>query len=109
MVQTRIEERMEMFDQEITGKKKELSKMLVIEATLIEITENLELMHLQTEKQQQAIFSYMETNAKERSVMTDRMIESALREWSAKKSKEDEATFSQQIEENRAEKKSRYG
>ena len=56
MVQTRIEEHMEMFDQEIVGMKKKISKLPVIEATLSEITKNLELMQLQTKKQQQVIY-----------------------------------------------------
>ena len=41
---------MEMFDQEITGIKKESSKMPVVEATLIEITKNMELMRLLSKK-----------------------------------------------------------
>ena len=69
---------MESFDQEIAGIKKELSKMPIIEATLIELTKNMKLMRLQSEKQQQAILSYMEANAKERSMISERMTESAL-------------------------------
>ncbi|TYK08629.1 molybdenum cofactor sulfurase isoform X12 [Cucumis melo var. makuwa] len=52
MVQTRIGEQLEVIDQEITGLKKELSKMLVIEASLSEIAKNFELMGLESEKQQ---------------------------------------------------------
>ncbi|KAA0035415.1 peroxidase 64 [Cucumis melo var. makuwa] len=104
MVQTRIEEKMEMFDQEIS-EIKELSKLPMIEATLIELTKNMELMRLQFEKQQQAILLYMETNAKEGSMISDRLTESALRELSTMKSKENEATSSQHIGENRTEKK----
>ncbi|KAA0043035.1 Retrotransposable element Tf2 [Cucumis melo var. makuwa] len=54
MVQTRIEERMESFEQEVAGIKKELMKMPVIESTLIELTKNMEMMRLRSEKQQQA-------------------------------------------------------
>uniref|UniRef100_A0A9I9EJ89 Uncharacterized protein n=1 Tax=Cucumis melo TaxID=3656 RepID=A0A9I9EJ89_CUCME len=66
MVQTQIEEWMEMIDHEIARMKKESSKMPVIEATLSEITKNLKLMRLHIKKQQQAILSYMETNATKR-------------------------------------------
>ncbi|TYK06487.1 histone-lysine N-methyltransferase ASHR1 isoform X1 [Cucumis melo var. makuwa] len=55
MLQTRIEKRMELIDQEIAGMKKEMSKIPAIELSLIEITKDLELMQLQFEKQQQAI------------------------------------------------------
>ncbi|KAA0032329.1 histone-lysine N-methyltransferase ASHR1 isoform X1 [Cucumis melo var. makuwa] len=68
MVQTRIEERMELIDQEIVGIKKEMSKIPVIELNLTETTKNLELMQLQSKKQQQAILRFMET-ATERSMM----------------------------------------
>ena len=71
MVQTRIEERLEAFDQEIAGLKKELSKMPVIEASLSEIMKNLELMRLQSEKQQQVLLMFMESNAKECSMMSE--------------------------------------
>ncbi|KAA0033136.1 histone-lysine N-methyltransferase ASHR1 isoform X3 [Cucumis melo var. makuwa] len=77
MVQTRIEEHMEMFDQEIVGMKKKITGDL----------------------------SYMETNAKERSMMSDRMTKSTLRESSTMKSKENEATSNREIGETRTEKK----
>ena len=71
MVQTRIEERMESFEQEIAGIKKELMKMPVIETTLIELSKSMEMMRLQAKKQQQAILSYMEANAKEQSIISE--------------------------------------
>lgn len=59
---------MELIDQEIVGIKKEMSKIPVIELNLTETTKNLELMQLQSKKQQQAILRFMET-ATERSMM----------------------------------------
>ncbi|TYK19858.1 histone-lysine N-methyltransferase ASHR1 isoform X3 [Cucumis melo var. makuwa] len=99
MVQTRIEERMESFEQEVAGIKKELMKMPVIESTLIELTKNMEMMRLQSEKQQQAILSYMEANAKERSMISERMIESNARDLSAMKSKAGEASSNRNVGE----------
>ncbi|KAA0047397.1 histone-lysine N-methyltransferase ASHR1 isoform X1 [Cucumis melo var. makuwa] len=55
---------MEVFDQKIVGLK-ELSKISMIEASLNEMTKNLELMRLQLEKQQQVLLMFMELNAKE--------------------------------------------
>lgn len=50
MVQTRIEEQLEVFDQEMLRIKKELSKILAIEMNLSELTKSIELMRLQSEK-----------------------------------------------------------
>ncbi|KAL0560774.1 hypothetical protein IC582_001187 [Cucumis melo] len=99
MVQTRIEERMESFEQEVAGIKKELAKMPVIESTLIELTRNMEMMRLQSEKQQQAILSYMEMNAKERSMAGERMNESDTQNSPTVKSKNDKASSSRDVEE----------
>ncbi|KAA0062661.1 Transposon Ty3-I Gag-Pol polyprotein [Cucumis melo var. makuwa] len=52
MVQTRIEERLEQIDQEILAMKKEIMKVPAIESSLNEISRNLELMRLQSDKQQ---------------------------------------------------------
>ena len=60
-MQTRIEERLEVFDQEMIGTKRELSKIPVIKPSQSEITKNLELMRLQSEKQKQM---FMETMVK---------------------------------------------
>ncbi|KAA0054142.1 histone-lysine N-methyltransferase ASHR1 isoform X3 [Cucumis melo var. makuwa] len=95
---------MEVFDQENAGMKKELSKMPVIEASLNKITKNLELMRLQTEKQQQVLLMFMESNAKERSVMSERLTKSALRDSLATKGEENEASSSHDIGANRNEK-----
>ncbi|TYK16772.1 Transposon Ty3-G Gag-Pol polyprotein [Cucumis melo var. makuwa] len=105
MVQTIIEERMESFEQEIVRIKKELMKMPVIESTLIEITKNMEMMRLQSEKQQQAILSYMEANAKERAMAGERMNESDIQNSLATKSKDGKVSSSHDIGETSAERK----
>uniref|UniRef100_A0A9I9E5R4 Uncharacterized protein n=1 Tax=Cucumis melo TaxID=3656 RepID=A0A9I9E5R4_CUCME len=81
-------------------------KMPVIESALVELSKNMEMMRLQSEKQQQAILSYMEANAKERSIISERMIESNVRDSPAMKSKVSEATSSRDIRETSAERKS---
>ncbi|KAA0064016.1 histone-lysine N-methyltransferase ASHR1 isoform X3 [Cucumis melo var. makuwa] len=73
--QTRIEERLEVIDQEIV-ELKELSKMPIIEVSLSEIAKNSELMRLQSEKQQQMLLMMMESNGKECSMMSERLTES---------------------------------
>ena len=45
MVQTRIEEKLESFDQEMLGIKKEIRKLPTIEKTLNELTKNMEIQH----------------------------------------------------------------
>lgn len=64
---------MEMIDQEIAGMKKEMSKIPTIEGSLSKIMKNLDLMRLQSEKQQQEILRFMETTRKERSMMSERL------------------------------------
>ncbi|KAL0552390.1 hypothetical protein IC582_011499 [Cucumis melo] len=81
-------------------------KMPVIESALVELTKNMEMMRLQSEKQQQAILSYMETNAKERSMISEQMIESNVRDSSAMKSKASEVSSSRDVEEIGVERKS---
>ncbi|KAA0042197.1 histone-lysine N-methyltransferase ASHR1 isoform X1 [Cucumis melo var. makuwa] len=74
--------------------KKEISKMPVIEFSLSEITKNIELMRLQSEKQQQMLLMMMETNARERSALSERMTEMAVRDTENVKGKENEASSS---------------
>ncbi|KAA0040681.1 histone-lysine N-methyltransferase ASHR1 isoform X3 [Cucumis melo var. makuwa] len=105
MGQTRIEERMESFEQEVAGIKKELMKMPMIESTLIELSKNMETMRLQSEKQQQAILSYMEANAKERAMAGERMNESDIQNSPATKSKDGKASSSRDIGETSTERK----
>ncbi|TYJ96445.1 Ty3/gypsy retrotransposon protein [Cucumis melo var. makuwa] len=66
----------------------------------------MEMMCLQSEKQQQAILSYMETNAKERSMISEQMIESNVRDSSAMKSKASEVSSIRDVEEIGVERKS---
>ncbi|KAL4025181.1 hypothetical protein IC575_013559 [Cucumis melo] len=101
MVQTRIEERLECIDQEIAGMKKELSKVPAIKMSLSEIAKSLELMRLQSEKQQQLLFTIVESNTKERSTMSRLETESAAKEFEKMKGKEDDASSSKAIESGR--------
>ncbi|KAA0033837.1 Ty3/gypsy retrotransposon protein [Cucumis melo var. makuwa] len=101
MVQTRIEEHLELIDQEIAGMKKEINKMPVIELSLSEIAKNLELMRLQFEKQQQLLLTIMETSAKERSAVSDQLTESVVRESKKSRGKENEASSSKAMESDR--------
>ncbi|KAA0035583.1 transposon Tf2-1 polyprotein isoform X1 [Cucumis melo var. makuwa] len=88
----RIEERLELMDQEITRVKKEISKMPLIELSLNDIVKNLEVMRLQSEKQQQMLLLLMELMAKDRSAVSDRTTESAARDSAVAKGKESKAT-----------------
>ncbi|KAA0041992.1 Ty3/gypsy retrotransposon protein [Cucumis melo var. makuwa] len=97
---------MESFKQEFTRIKKELMKMPVIESALVELLKNMEMMCLQSEKQQQAILSYMEANAKERSIISERMTKLNVRDLPAMKSKVSEVSSSRDIGETDAERKS---
>ncbi|KAA0043238.1 transposon Tf2-1 polyprotein isoform X1 [Cucumis melo var. makuwa] len=101
MVQTRVEERLELIDQKIAGMKKEMSKMLVIELSLSEIAKSIDLMQLHSEKQQQLLFTMMETSARERSAMSERIMKSAARDYEKAKGKENEATSSKFTDSDR--------
>ncbi|TYK28504.1 histone-lysine N-methyltransferase ASHR1 isoform X3 [Cucumis melo var. makuwa] len=101
MVQTRIEERLECIDQEIAGMKKELSKVPAIEVSLNEIAKSMELMRLQSEKQQQLLFMIVETNSRERSTMSRQETESAAKEFEKMKRKEGDASSSKANDSDR--------
>ncbi|KAA0050169.1 Ty3/gypsy retrotransposon protein [Cucumis melo var. makuwa] len=101
MVQTRIEERLEYIDQEIAGMKKELSKMPAIEGGLTEIAKSIDLMRLQSEKQQQLLFTIIETSSKERSMMSGQVTEPAVKEFEKAKGKESDASSSRMNESDR--------
>ena len=60
MVQTRIDEKMEMFDQEIQGIKKKIGKLTAIEKTLNDLAKGME-------RQNQMMIQFMESAAQERS------------------------------------------
>ncbi|KAL0533232.1 hypothetical protein IC582_030448 [Cucumis melo] len=102
MVQTRIEERLECIDQEIVGMKKELSKVPAIEVSLNEIAKSIELMRLQSEKQQQLLFTIIETNTLERSTMSGIVTEAAAKEFEKAKGKEGDASSSRMTEADRS-------
>ncbi|TYK21389.1 ty3-gypsy retroelement transposase [Cucumis melo var. makuwa] len=97
---------MELSDQEIASMKKEMSKIPVIELSLIEITKNLELRRLQFEKQQQVILMFMETKTKEGSMMSEQLSESMMRESPATNTKENERSSNREIGSKKADKKS---
>ncbi|KAA0054528.1 peroxidase 64 [Cucumis melo var. makuwa] len=101
MVQTRIEERLEFIDQEIAGMKKELSKVSAIEISLNEIAKSIDLMRLQSEKQQQLLFTIMETSSRERSAMSGQVTESVAKETEKAKGKENKVTSSKMAESDR--------
>ncbi|TYK05419.1 histone-lysine N-methyltransferase ASHR1 isoform X3 [Cucumis melo var. makuwa] len=98
MVQTRIEERLECIDQEIAGMKKELNKVPTIEVSLTEIAKSIDLMRLQSEKQQQLLFTIIETSSKERSMMSGQATEPAVKEFEKAKGKESDASSSRMNE-----------
>ncbi|KAA0047682.1 ty3-gypsy retroelement transposase [Cucumis melo var. makuwa] len=75
--------------------------MPVIEASLSEIAKNFELMRLQSEKQQQKLLMLMESTAEERSMMSERLTKSTIRDSATAKGKENEATSSRVIETDR--------
>ncbi|TYK23958.1 transposon Tf2-1 polyprotein isoform X1 [Cucumis melo var. makuwa] len=101
MVQKRIEERLELIDQEIVVLKKEIGKMPVIELSLNDIMKNLEVMRSQSEKQQQMLMLMMESFAKDRTAASDWTTESAARESAIAKGKESEATWSKSTDSDR--------
>ncbi|KAA0033871.1 transposon Tf2-1 polyprotein isoform X1 [Cucumis melo var. makuwa] len=78
MIQIRIEERLEIFDQEIMGIRSEQNKLPVIEEKLMALAKNIEYQGPQAEKQQQLMFRFMETTAKERLAMSERITESNM-------------------------------
>ncbi|KAA0052081.1 histone-lysine N-methyltransferase ASHR1 isoform X3 [Cucumis melo var. makuwa] len=101
MVQTRIEKRLEFIDQEIAGMKKELSKVPVIEISLNEIAKSIDLMRLRSEKQQQLLFTIMETSSRERLAMSGQVTESVAKETEKAKGKENKAASSKMTESDR--------
>ncbi|KAL0533794.1 hypothetical protein IC582_028065 [Cucumis melo] len=101
MVQTRIEERLECIDQEIAGMKKELSKVSAIEVSLNEIAKSIDLMRLQSEKQQQLLFTIIETSSRERSTMSGQVTESTAKESEKVKGKESDASSSRAADSDR--------
>ncbi|KAL4038207.1 hypothetical protein IC575_001815 [Cucumis melo] len=94
MVQTRIEERLEVIDQEIALMKKELGKMPIIELSLNDIAKNMQTMQSQSDKQEQMLLMIMETIAKDRTTTGERNEEPNAHMSVTNKGKEKEATSS---------------
>ena len=94
MVQTRIEERLEVIDQEIALMKKELGKMPIIELSLNDIAKNMQTMQSQSDKQEQMLLMIMETIAKDRTTTGERNEEPNAHTSVTNKGKEKEATSS---------------
>ena len=94
MVETRIEERLEVIDQEIALMKKELEKMPIIELSLNDIAKNMQTMRSQSDKQEQMLLMIMETMAKDRTTTSERNEEPNAHMSMTNKGKEKEATSS---------------
>ncbi|KAA0062881.1 transposon Tf2-1 polyprotein isoform X1 [Cucumis melo var. makuwa] len=94
MVQTRIEERLEVIDQEIALMKKELGKMPIIELSLNDIAKNMQTMRAQSDKQEQMLLMIMETIAKDCTTTGKRNEEPNAHMSVTNKGKEKEATSS---------------
>ncbi|KAA0049930.1 transposon Tf2-1 polyprotein isoform X1 [Cucumis melo var. makuwa] len=94
MVQTRIEERLEVIDQEIALMKKELGKMPIIELSLNDIAKNMQTMRAQSDKQEQMMLMIMETIAKDRTTTSERNEEPNAHMLVTNKGKEKEANSS---------------
>uniref|UniRef100_A0A9I9E089 Uncharacterized protein n=1 Tax=Cucumis melo TaxID=3656 RepID=A0A9I9E089_CUCME len=71
MEQTQIEEKLEAFEQEVIGMKKELSKIPAIEENLRSLTKSLRLLRIQAEKNQQLLLQCVETMVKEKSIVSE--------------------------------------
>ncbi|TYK06549.1 transposon Tf2-1 polyprotein isoform X1 [Cucumis melo var. makuwa] len=94
MVQTRIEERLKVMDQEIALIEKELGKMPTIELTLNDIAKNMQTMRTQSDKQEQMMVMIMETIAKDRTTTSERNEEPNAHMSVTNKGKEKEANSS---------------
>ena len=67
------------------GMRSELNKLPAIEEKLMALTKNIEHLGVQAEKQQQFMLRFMETTVKERSMMSERITESKMRDSMAMK------------------------
>ena len=77
MAQKCIEEKLKMFDQEISGIQAELHKLPTIEENLMSLAKSIERLGMQAEKQHQLLLKYVESMAKEKSTMSEGVTESA--------------------------------
>lgn len=80
LVETRMEERLKAYDQEMLGMKLEISKLPAIEEKLTMTMTKMEILSVQTEKTKQMMMMFMESIAKEWSAMSDKVVESSMRE-----------------------------
>ncbi|KAA0052318.1 transposon Tf2-1 polyprotein isoform X1 [Cucumis melo var. makuwa] len=74
MEQTQIEEKLEAFEQEVIGMKKELSKIPAIEENLRSLTKSLRLLRIQAEKNQQLLLQCVETMVKEKLIVSEQTV-----------------------------------
>ena len=98
MVQTRIKEKMEMFDQEIHGIKKEISKLPAIEKMLTELSKNIE-------RQNQVMLRIMESTAQDRSTMSEKLSKLTMGNSPAKNVDESEGSSKRENETKKDDKK----
>lgn len=70
MAHKRIEEKLETFDQEITGIQTKLHKLPTIEENLVSSAKSIERLGIQAEKQQ-LLLKYVESAAKGKSVIKE--------------------------------------
>ena len=87
MVNTRSEERMEAYDQEMLLMKKEVSKIPAIEESLTAISH-------QTEKTHQMLMILMDSIAKERTTTSEKLADYGAQETGCRKSNEGESSTS---------------
>ncbi|KAA0060286.1 transposon Tf2-1 polyprotein isoform X1 [Cucumis melo var. makuwa] len=74
MEQMHIEEKLEAFEQEVIGMKKELSKIPAIEENLRSLTKSLQLLRIQAEKNQQLLLQCVEIMVKEKSIVSEQTV-----------------------------------
>ena len=101
MVQTSFKEKMESYDQEIQSIKKEMSKIPIIENTLIEISKNME-------KQKQMMLHIMESAAQDCSVMSEKLCEILMHNSTGKNVIKGEGFSSKETETRKEERRCQY-
>ena len=98
MVQTRVEERMEAHEQE-------LSTIPTMEEKLTSVAQNMESLQAQVEKTHQMVMIFMETVAKERLLANGKGSESPVQTTPTEKWVEDESSVSKETRNDTREKK----
>ncbi|KAA0056362.1 histone-lysine N-methyltransferase ASHR1 isoform X1 [Cucumis melo var. makuwa] len=74
MVHKQIEEKLEIFDQEISGMRTKLHKSLAIEVNLMSLSKSIDRLVMQAKKEHQSLLKYVESKAKEKSMMSEGLI-----------------------------------